>query len=102
MPRGASLGLIFGLVVGLFAGLFVFLALTAFPSFSSPLGTSYFSDGNGVQKSAFIMSIIAFFIYGLVSVIIFVLSAVIYNVVSRLGAPIHLDLFEYEKPMPKP
>ncbi len=87
---------LFGLAYGFFLGL---VLVIPFYIVMIMTGESYFSDVSGINslilESTFIFSFIILFFYTLISGVMFAISALVYNLISKTGLRIHLGLAEY-------
>lgn len=99
--RAAVFGLFYGIVIGLISGLFIFILLiTAGTGAINSINKAGSVVGSqplplvGVGE-AFLVFIIVVLIYSIGSCILFCVSALIYNLISKIGGPIHFGLVEY-------
>lgn len=100
--RAAVFGLFYGIVIGLISGLFIFILMitvgsATIDSFNkvAVLAGSQPLPIIGVGE-AFLVFIIIVLVYSIASCILFCVSALIYNLIAKIGGPIHLGLVEYE------
>tara|TARA_B100000315_G_C14236570_1_gene433418 strand:+ start:285 stop:605 length:321 start_codon:yes stop_codon:yes gene_type:complete len=89
LGSAAMFGLYYGLIIGLLAGGFVLIASLLMPS-SGGLGVSGALGGFGIVTAG-----IVFVIYTVAGIVGSVISALLYNIISKIGGSIHVDLEEH-------